>query len=401
MDRFDKEARCIINEVGKYWKTYEDDPFSMEVFAQKFYNDVPCTPQEVLFYNSVFEDMLKPPNSNLAANMIQQLRTMEFNKAIEEVQTSYTIGEEVDLYESIRKLTEQFKGDIQRSGSDDYCKASIQDIMQDNDNGSALDWKLDCLRRSMPGIRTGMQIIVGLRPGMGKTSFCADNGVHWLQSTFAKESQRPIVWFNNEGKKIRVKGSFVRAALGMDFPEISKKGWDWADRTFNELLGGEDMLRIYDVHGKDSAYIERIIDKDRPFVVFWDMLDNVRHTGNNTANDRQDQKLEALYQWARECAVRYDFLSIPTSQVSVEGAGLQWIPDSCLKDSKTGKQGACDAIITIGTKDKLGFENSRYIYIPKAFKGSPLIGASASCRTQVVFDPSTSRYLNPKKVIQE
>lgn len=250
----------------------------------------------------------------------------------------------------------------------------------------------------MPGIRTGMQIIVAMRPGMGKTSFCADNGMYWLQSELAKNSSRPIVWFNNEGKKIRVKGSFIRSALGMDFPQISDKGWEWANLEFIKQCGGQDRLRIYDIHGKDSRYLERIIDRDKPFAVFWDMLDNIKHTGTSGKDDRQDQKLEAIYQWARECAVKYDFLSIPTSQVSVEGAGLQYIPASCLKDSKTGKQGACDSIITIGSKDIPGFEMSRYIYIAKDFKGSPLPGANPRCRTQVVFDPAICRYLNPKVV---
>jgi len=102
-----------------------------------------------------------------------------------------------------------------------------------------------------------------------------------------------------------------------------------------------------------------------------------------------------MYQWARECSVKYDFLSLPTSQVSVEGAGTQWIPESCLKDSKTGKQGACDAIITIGTEDRVGFENSRFIYIPKT-KSKPVDGALADCRSEAVFHSAASLYLNPK-----
>jgi replicative DNA helicase len=61
------------------------------------------------------------------------------------------------------------------------------------------------------------------------------------------------------------------------------------------------------------------------------MLDNV---GGFGAAERTDLRLERLYQWARECAVKYDFLSIPTSQVSVEGEGLAWCDMSMLKDSK-------------------------------------------------------------------
>lgn len=396
IDRFDVEERTIITQLRKYWKM-NDEVFSMEVFSQKFFLDVQASEPERVFYRGIFNEMLLSPDADIAENIIRDLRIMEFNKEVEGAQTEYVTGGEIDLFDEVHGLCEKFESDVRRTAKDEYCDASLQEVIEDNTSGSNLDWKLECLRQSMPNIRTGMQVIVGMRPGMGKTSFCADNGVHWLQSELARESKRPILWFNNEGKKIRIKGSFVRSALGKDFPAIAQMGYEKAEADFNKVLGGKDRLRIYDIHGKDTTQIERIIERDNPLVVFWDMMDNIRLPGNNSMN-REDQTLEAIYQWGRETAVKYDFLSVPTSQVSIEGAGLQWIPESALKGSKTGKQGACDAIITIGSKDEPGFEYSRYVYVAKLFKGSPEDGADPRCRTQVVFNPATCRYLNPKTV---
>lgn len=397
INRFDTEERTIINQLRKHWQMYDSgEDFSMEVFVQKFFIDVNCDEKESTFYNTVFDAMTKPADPAIAENMIRDLRMMEFNKVIEDLQTDYTVGEDMDLFEEIRNTVTDFESDVRRKSSDDYCHADIGEILEDEDSGTALGWPLKCLQDSMPNIRTGNQIIVAAEPGKGKTSFCAHCGTYWLRQTVMHPElqTRPIVWFNNEGSKLKIKGNFARSALGMDFPMMKEAGFDVMNERFDALIGGADRLRIYDIHRKDVNYLERIIERDKPFVVFWDMLDAVKMNMSSTA--REDERLEKLYQWARDCSVQYDYLSIPTSQVSFEGAGLQWIPQSALKNSKVGKQGACDAIITIGSKDKPGFEKSRYIYIPKVFKGAPLPGCNADCRTQVIFDGATSRYLNPR-----
>ena len=394
-DRFDKEVRCVLNQIKKYWKQHDDEEMNMEVFVNKFFIEVPCADSERTYYNKMFELMISEPDEATAKDIIRNLRLMEFNREVESAQNDYTLGADIDLYETIRSHVNEFEVDIRRDADTGYCTASIKDIMDDEQNGSKLDWQLDSLRRAMPDLRTGHQVIVAARPGKGKTSFLANAVTHMLQGEYLKSSGRPVVWFNNEGMKIRIKGNCIRAALHRNFDEIVELGWEQATAKYNSIIGTEDTLRIYDIHGRDHMYLERIIENDNPAIVVWDMLDNVKGFYGAKGNDRKDQQLESLYQWARECAVKYDFLSLPTSQISVEGSDMQWVPDSMLKDSKTGKQGACDAIITIGSVEKQGFTNSRFIYVPKT-KSAPLKGFPADCRTEVVFDSARSLYLNPK-----
>lgn len=394
LDRFDKEVRAVLKQIQKYWNAYDVDTMNMEVFVARFFMDNIMSLEDRPYYNKIFDIMQEEPDPAVAKDIIRDLRLMEFSKEVESAQIDFNFGEDIDLYETVRMHVSEFESDVRRDADTGYCVAGIEDILADESSGSQLVWHLDCLRRAMPGLRTGHQVIVAARPGKGKTSFLAHAAIHFLEGDLLRASGRPVVWFNNEGKKIRIKGNCVRAGLRRTFEEISELGWEEAERLYTEVIGGPDQLRIYDIHGKDFMYLERIIENDKPAVVIWDMLDNVRGFFGAKGNDRKDQQLESLYQWSRECSVKYDFLSLPTSQISVEGSNMQWVPDSCLKDSKTGKQGACDAIITIGAVEKAGFEKSRFIYIPKT-KSTPAKGFPADCRTEVVFDGARSLYLNP------
>jgi replicative DNA helicase len=207
----------------------------------------------------------------------------------------------------------------------------------------------------------------------------------------AKETpdDRPVFWLNNEGKGRVIKATTYRAALKTDRDGLIGLGAKDAAELYAGVVGGADRIRIYDIHGRDYKFLERLIDEQRPAVVFFDMLDNVHGFGDAA---RTDLRLESLYQWARESAVIYDFLSIPTSQISVEGEGLAWCDQSMLKDSKTAKQGACDAIVTMGAKNGPEWANSRFLYVPKVFKGQPAKGYRADCCREVHFDANRCQF---------
>ncbi len=396
-DRFDKEVRVVLESINTYWRKHDNDRLDPEVFTGKFFGGKVWDDDERTVYTKIFEVMQQEPDQDTAREIIRDLRTMEFNKEVEDAQTRYVLGDDIDIYEEVRSLTNEFEADVRLDADTGYCTANIEDIITMEETGSVLKWGLDCLNGSMPRTCTGKQIIVAAEPGAGKTSFLADSCLSFYESPILANSDRPIVWFNNEGRKEVIKGTFYRSALRRSYDQIKSLGWSRAIQLFNESIGGPDRLRIYDIHNRDYNYIERIMDNDSPAVCVFDMLDAVGGTPGRHGECREDERLEALYQWARGCAVKYDFLSLPTSQVSVEGHGLQWIPQSALKNSKVGKQGACDAIITIGRDPDPRYETSRFMYIPKT-KFTPADGHSASCQTEVVFDAPTARYLNPKRM---
>jgi replicative DNA helicase len=163
-------------------------------------------------------------------------------------------------------------------------------------------------------------------------------------------------------------------------------------QQYAKALGGRPgALRIFDVHDFYSHEVEDLLKLHKPAVICFDMVDNIKFSGQaNNNGQRTDQLLEEMYKWARLIAVKHDCAVIANSQISADGDGLQYPTLPMLKDSKTGKQGAADVIITIGTVNDPVLVNSRYIGTTKNKKVRT--GVPASPMTEVIFDGSRGRY---------
>jgi replicative DNA helicase len=100
-----------------------------------------------------------------------------------------------------------------------------------------------------------------------------------------------------------------------------------------------------------------------------------------------------MYQWARLMGVKHDCAVIANSQISADGDGLQFPTLPMLKDSKTGKQGAADLIITMGAVNDDALSNSRYFGTTKNKKVRT--GMKSSPNREVIFDGNRSRFVEP------
>ena len=124
------------------------------------------------------------------------------------------------------------------------------------------------------------------------------------------------------------------------------------------------------------------------------MIDNIEFT-HIKSDDRTDQALEKMYQWARVLGVKYHFPVIATSQISAEAEqnrnSMMWPSQGMLKDSKTGKQGAADLIIMIGRSDDItsaAVRNARFISTPK----NKLARKESYIQTESYFDTQRGVY---------
>jgi len=91
--------------------------------------------------------------------------------------------------------------------------------------------------------------------------------------------------------------------------------------------------------------------------------------------------------------VKHDCPVLAASQISADGENLAYPTLAMLKDSKTGKQGAADFILTIGAIDD--FPNSRYLGLTKnklAREGGP-----KNPKAEVIFDGTRGRYVVPSE----
>lgn len=232
------------------------------------------------------------------------------------------------------------------------------------------------------------------------TSFIADQITHMapqLLELFPGE-RRPILWLNNEGPGNRIINRVRQAALGITISEIVELGPLAAAARYHELIGGEDMIQVFDIHGQQNYEVLELIRKYRPGLVVFDMIDNIHFHGSTLhGGERTDQLLEAMYQWARDQCVKFEFIGLATSQISDAGEQMQYPAQNMLKDSRTGKQGACDFIITLG--EQATFPNTRFIGCTK----NKIVrqGGKYSPQAQVFFDRDRSRFKMPIEVEEE
>lgn len=237
------------------------------------------------------------------------------------------------------------------------------------------------------------------------TTFCASELTYMASQVdgLYPGEKRSILWFNNEGPGKRIVTRCFQAALNATMEDLVKLSNTPADEEFAHYrtmvrqqyaaaLGGRPgALRIFDIHDMWNHEVEDIMKLHKPAAVVFDMVDNIKFGGAvNNNGQRTDQLLESMYQWARLMGVKHDCAVLANSQISADGDGLQYPTLPMLKDSKTGKQGAADVIITLGTVNDPMLVNSRYIGTTKNKKVRT--GVPASPMTEVQFDGARGRY---------
>ena len=300
----------------------------------------------------------------------------------------YRGGKEVDLMSLGQQHLNEFKLAIRASDdTDGFIDTPIGTILTESLNfDTGFKWRLEPLRRCMRPLQDGDFGLVCARPDRGKTSFLASELTHIAPQT---PDDRPILWLNNEGPGKRIYPRLYQAALGMDFMQIldlNKKAGA-LEKAYGDVVGDPFKIRIKDIHGFNIGQVERIIEEQNPSMVVYDMVDNIRGFGSEARNDLA---LEKMYQQVRELAVLYEHVALATSQISADGDGLLYPLQHMLKDSKTGKQGACDFQIMLGTSNDPSMESMRGIGLVKNKLQLP--GFPSDPREEVHFCKLTSRF---------
>lgn len=386
----DQQCKKMIKLVDKYFDEFpnheEVDPATaITLYAS---TNPKADESELLMAQDYINSAKGDADTDTIRGLLRSLQELAYATDLSKVLMEYEEGGDIDVFEQIDLLKRQYEMDLKRHNDFSFIDEDVDDMLNDAVNGVKYNWRLKPLRKSMPNMEAGDQIIVALRPGKGKTTFMADQLVHMVKQI---PDGRPAVWLNNEGKGRKVRRTLFRAALSCTMEDMVNAGSDAVKAAWLKEVGPLDCIRVFDIHGKTNTQLEDIFIEHNPGIVVWDMLDNVH---GFDGDKRVDQRLESLYQWSREMAVQYDFLSLPTSQLSDLARGVQWCDQAMLKDSRTGKQGACETIITIGDSEDPMKARDRYIYVPKT-KYTPVPGARGDCMTTVQFQPEIAHYADP------
>jgi replicative DNA helicase len=353
---------------------------------------------------ALFEAVVKRVEADvpkeIEQGLMERLITSEAAVVLLGLLERYENGDDIDLIEASRNALETFELSMDRTVRTPFVEDSIESILEEDAVDGGFHWRLDCLNRSMRPLRGGDFGIVAARPDKGKTTFLTSELAFMVKQIVGIYGEvRPIIWFNNEGPGKRIKQRYYQSLLGCTIPEMVEY---LKDKTLTtkllEATGGhnpDDLLKIMDVHEARSHEIELVVRNHPPALVVLDMVDNIKFSGEiSNMGSRTDQVLEEMYKWARNMAVRADIPVIATSQVSADGDGEMYPTLPQLKDSKTGKQGACDWIVTLGCLNDPAMDRYRYIGMTK--NKLHRAGNSKSPREQVIFDAERARYENPE-----
>ncbi len=390
MKTLDGRTQSILDDFRRYFDKF-DKPvvdadeliFMLNQQQKRFSSD-----EERATHSAMVRASMQDVDEETKRGIVGILHETAYANKLAQSCIDYRAGKEIDLMEVSQRQLNEYKLSVRATDrTDGFINTPIGTILTESLNfDTGIKWRLEPLRRCMRPLQDGDFGLVCARPDRGKTSFFASELTHMASQT---PDDRPILWLNNEGPGKRIYPRLYQAALGMNFMQIldlNKKAGQ-LEKAYGDVVGDPFKIRIKDIHGFTIGQVERIIEEQNPSIVVYDMVDNIKGFGSEA---RTDLALEKMYQTVRELAVLYEHVAMATSQISADGDGLLYPLQHMLKDSKTGKQGACDFQIMLGASNDPSMESMRGIGIVKNKLQMP--NAPADPREEVHFNKLTSIY---------
>jgi len=401
LDALDITTKTIIEDMRSYFEESGAESIGMDPFFVYFCMRHPTltTKQRELYRERLSDALTGEADPALERGILGRLVQAEAANNVATLLEKWNAGAEIELYSALRSEVEALELALEKKGELPEVEEDIDDILKEDMVDGGLHWRLECLNFCMRPLRGGDFVILAARPDKGKSSFIASEVTYMgpqFDTYYGQGHERSAVILCNEGPGKRIMQRVYQAALGATVPELIDKSQRGVLKDeYTEAVGSLNRIRVMNIHDMFNYDVEGILKRTRPGLVVMDMIDGIKF-GGHVANGgmRKDEILEAQYAWARLMAVKYDCPIIATSQISADGDGLSFPTLSMLANSKTGKQGTADAIITVGALNDPNFDGSRFIGLTK--NKLSRAGAPQSPRAEVLFDGARSRYSMPE-----
>lgn len=388
VDALSSETGALLQDYKRYYELFPShDTIDITTFMTRFPSwHKGISDDKIREYAGIMKNVIsKPADEDQKAVIMQELADIDVSVRLANIVATYNEGEmDGDLMHILGETMDKYR----RSRGIKQIKhidTSIAELLKEDTNNEGIQFRLGSINRAMRRLRGGDFGIIAARPDQGKTSFIASE-VSFMAPQLPPDKN--VLWLNNEGPGKRIIPRVWQATLNYTVSEmVALSQADKLEEQFLKVMGRFDKIRVVDIHGLSNAQVELIIESNNAGIVIYDMIDNIGGFGDAA---RTDLKLEYMYQWARERAVKYDAIGFATSQISHDGHNLKFPNMSMLKDSKTGKQGACDFQLMIGSVDDPAMRMARFIGLPKNKLRIPDGPASPDC--EVTFDVLRSRF---------
>ena len=303
----------------------------------------------------VYEQLLKTlTEAEIGTDILHELLVQIKQKDIAEKLgiVSFDFAEGRKTLEDIKEIYDSFETIEKEITEVQFVTDDLDELYQQTIATPGLRWRLGSLNRMLGSIRKGDFGFIFARPETGKTTFLASE-----VSYFAEQSKGTCLWINNEEQGTKVMSRLYQASLGITNEELMRNRSESKHRYFKNTLGN---IKLYDDASIYKREIEDLCSKYEPAVVVIDQIDKIK----GFTGDREDLKLGAIYQWARELAKTYCPV-IGVCQADGTAEGVKWLNMGHVASAKTTKQSEADFIIGIGRSNEQGKELTRYINISK------------------------------------
>lgn len=386
---FEEKTRDLIKLMSRYFKTYKAADVILKDDFITWLNELKgdkLTESDSILFQALMEDFEYDLSAAAEQFLTERLQESDLVYKTADLIEKWSNGDEIEIIEQMKIVTDKAAfGRADRDGIRTVTE-SIEEILEHAGSTWGFEWGLPVLANAMRPAQPGDMILIAARPDQGKTTFLGNIVRPWLGQLdeIFPDEERCILWLNNEGPGTRIKLRNYQSALGLTIPEVDQMAQTrgMLDEEYLKVVPNADRLIILDVHGKNTAQIERKIAELKPGVIVWDMLDKVKYvTEDAFRNTRTDEYLEGLYSWVRESGVIYDCVNVVSTQLSGDAENMQYPHLGMLKDSKTGKQGTADVILTFGSVDT--YPRTRFLGLTK---NKLTMGRATSRLGEVVFD---------------
>lgn len=268
--------------------------------------------------------------------------------------------------------------------SQDFVTDDLQVLIDSAITKPGLRWRLTTLNQMLGSLRKGDFGFIFARPETGKTTFLSSEVTY--MATQLTDEDGPILWLNNEEQGDKVMLRLYQASLGLDlsalYSNISAHRQAFLDVTHGKL-------KLFDSGIIHRKTVEALCRKHKPSLIIFDQIDKI--VGFDS--DREDLKLGAIYQWARELAKQYCPV-IGVCQADGSGEGVRWLTMANVANAKTAKQAEADWILGIGKVNDAGYDNLRFLHASK----NKLLGDADTIpdqrhgRREILIEPHIARY---------
>lgn len=338
------------------------------------------------YYLGVLEQLEKlEVSEDTTRTLIQSILA---HKRLKEISlAAYDVTEGKLELEKMQTMMESFLKDteIEEKGEQfDFITDDLEELVNGAIKQRGLRWRLSTLNQMLGSLRTGDFGFIFARPETGKTTFLASETTYMAEQL--NDEAGPIIWFNNEEQGSKVKLRCYQAALGLNMAQLMSNLPKNRDAYLAKTKGKH---KIFDAGIITKSTVEQVCRQYKPSLIIFDQIDKIQ----GFVNDREDLRLGAMYNWARELAKEYCPV-IAVCQADGTGEGQKWLTMANVANAKTSKQAEADWIVGIGKIHDPGYENVRYLHASK----NKLIGDEDSLpdmrhgRKEVLINASMARY---------